>query len=152
MRKVILALSLLVASTAHAGPCELALGVAFPAAQKVALCKVLGTLPVAGAGSNFEVVAGAGTVQGDAAALSGTKYVHQITGANGTVGWRLPAVTASQANQVHVFLNTTAGVARLFPSTGGTINGAAANAVFSALTGIKPIVCVVTGADTWICS
>lgn len=154
MKKIVLALSLLIASTAHAGPCEIALGSAFTPAQEVALCRAFGTFNVTGntANTNFESVAGAGTTQGTAAALSRTRFIHRLTGANGTVGWILPSVTTADANQVHVFLNTTAGVANLYPATGGTINGAAANAVFAALTGIKPIICVVTGTNTWICS
>jgi hypothetical protein len=38
--------------------------------------------------ANEEAVAGAGTTVSDAAALAATKHVHQLTGANGTVGWK----------------------------------------------------------------
>lgn len=99
-----------------------------------------------------ETVAGAGTIQGDAAALSATKWVHRITGANGTVGWILPATTITTSTVCHINLNTTAGVALIYPATGGTINAAAANGVFTALTGIKPIVCCATATDTWLCA
>lgn len=99
---------------------------------------------------SFEVVAGAGTTVADAAALSATKIVHQITGANGTVGWKFP--TTTNVGTVHVLLNTTAGVAKIYAASGGTVNGAAVDAAFSALTGIKPIICISTATDTWICS
>ena len=154
MKKLILGLALaLYAAPALAQSCAASLTPAFTGAQAQLLCSRLGTLAVLGQpASNFEVVAGAGTNQATGAALSGTRFVHQLTGANGTVGWRLPAVTVANRNQVHFFLNTTAGIANLYPETGGTINGLAANAVFAAATGVKPIVCVVTGAATWICS
>lgn len=99
---------------------------------------------------SFEVLAGAGTTVADAAALSATKIVHQITGANGTLGWKFPVTT--NVGTVHVLLNTTAGVAKIYAASGGTVNGAAADAAFSALTGIKPIICISTATDTWICS
>jgi hypothetical protein len=154
MKKLALLLSVFVASTAWAGPCELALGSNFTANQEVALCKAFGTLGVTGntANTNYESVAGAGTTAANAAALSATKYVHRITGANGTVGWRLPTVTAANLNQVHFLLNTTAGVANVYAQVGGTVNGGAVDAAFVALTGIKPIMCVATAAATWVCS
>lgn len=98
-------------------------------------------------GLTSEIVAGAGTTQGTAAALSVTKVVHQITGANGTVGWILPATTV--VGTTHIMLNTTAGVALIYPATGGTMNGGSANAAFTALTGIKPIIAIASAADTW---
>ena len=153
--KRILLLSLLMfwgRESAFADGCAASLGVVFPNAQKNAICAQLATLQAGAAVTNFEAVAGAGTVIGDAADLSATKFVHQITGANGTVGWQLPTVTAANKNQVHFLLNTTAGVAKIWPESGGTINGGSASAAFTALTGIKPIMCVVTGAATWICS
>jgi hypothetical protein len=151
MKRIIgLVLSLFVAGTAFGDACSKSLMPLFTANQAVKLCSSFGTLRVGT--SNFEVVAGAGTVIGDAADLSGTVFIHQLTGANGTVGWQLPTVTAANVNQAHFLLNTTAGVAKLWPESGGTINGGSASAAFSALTGIKPIICVVTAAATWICS
>lgn len=101
-------------------------------------------------GASYEVVAGAGTTVADAAALSATKIVHQITGANGTVGWKF--VTATPIGSVQILLNTTAGVAKIYAESGGTVNGGSADAAFSALTGIKPIICYKTAALTYICS
>lgn len=138
------------AASAHADACSADLVPLFGSEHAKKLCARFGTLRVGV--SNYETAAGAGTVIGDATDLSGTVFVHQLTGANGTVGWQLPTVTVANKNQVHFLLNTTAGVAKLWPESGGTINGGSASAAFSALTGIKPIVCVVTGAATWICS
>lgn len=99
--------------------------------------------------ANYETLAGAGTTVADAAALSATKHIHQITGANGTVGWKF---AASTAGQFEILLNGTAGVAKIYANTGGTVNGGSVNAAFSALTGIKPILCISTAVDTWICA
>jgi hypothetical protein len=137
-------------SPVYADTCSKNLMPTFTAAQANLICtKGLRQVePTA----NFETVAAAGTVQGDAAALSGTKFFHRVTGANGTVGVILPAAAAADVGEVHTILNTTAGVLKVYPASGGTINGAAADAAFSALTGIKPIVCYTTAASTWICS
>lgn len=99
--------------------------------------------------ANEEVVAGAGTNQGNAAALSATKNFHQITGANNTVGW---IFATPVAGDFHLLMNTTAGIALIYPQSGGTINGGSANAAFTALTGIKPILCFATSTTAWICS
>ena len=100
--------------------------------------------------SQFEVVAGAGTTVADAAALSATKFVHQLTGANNTVGWKFSA--SLPIGSLQILLNTTAGVAKIYAESGGTVNGGAADAAFSALTGIKPIICFKTAAATYICA
>lgn len=97
-----------------------------------------------------ETVAGAGTTVADAAALSASVGVHRITGANGTVGWKF--VTGTPIGSVQILLNTTAGVAKIYGESGSTINGASADAAFSALTGIKPIICVKTAALTYLCA
>lgn len=97
-----------------------------------------------------ETVAGAGTTVADAAQLSATKIVHQITGANGTVGWKMSA--SMPVDSVQILLNTTAGVAKIYAESGGTVNGGSADAAFTALTGIKPIICVKTAALTYLCS
>lgn len=97
-----------------------------------------------------ETVAGAGATVADAAALSASVGVHRITGANGTVGWKF--VTATPIGSVQILLNTTAGVANIYAESGGTVNGGSADAAFTALTGIKPIICVKTAALTYLCS
>lgn len=98
-----------------------------------------------------EAVAGAGTTVADAAQLAGgATTVHRITGANGTVGWKFS--TATPIGSVQILLNTTAGVAKIYGESGSTINGAAADAAFTALTGIKPIICIKTAALTYLCA
>lgn len=99
--------------------------------------------------ANEEVVAGAGTTVADAGALAATKHIHQLTGANGTVGW---AFAASTAGQFEFLLNTTAGVPKIYANTGGTCNGGSANAACTLVTGIVGHLCYSTAVDTWVCS
>lgn len=136
--------------SAYADTCSKNLIPTFTSAQATQLCKR--GLQIVEPTANFESVASAGSVQGDAGALSGTKFFHQVTGADGIKGVILAAAGNENVGDVHFILNTTAGVLKVYPATGGTINGAAANSAFSALTGIKPIVCYTTAASTWICS
>ena len=99
--------------------------------------------------ANEEAVEGAGTTTSDAAVLSATKHIHELTGANGTVGWKF---NSPGVGSVEILLNTTAGVAKIYAETGGTVNGGSVDAAFSALTGVKPIICYCTATATWICS
>lgn len=99
--------------------------------------------------ANEEAVAGAGTTVADAAAFSATKHVHQLTGANGTVGWKF---TTSTAAQFEFLLNTTAGVPKVYAASGGTCNGGATDAACTLVTGIVAHLCYSTAADTWICA
>jgi len=145
MKRIIYLLALLSAASAHADDAAISrlMGLGMPGglASQVDANYYLGTL---------ETVAGAGTTVADAAALSATTNVHRITGANGTVGWKF--VTATPINSVQILLNTTAGVAKIYGESGSTVNGGSADAAFSALTGIKPIICVKTAALTYICA
>lgn len=149
-RIIILALLLLVGrDSAWADSCSVSYQPSFTGQQANQLCGKQGAFVSI---TTFETVAGAGTIVSDAAALSATKFMHRLTGANGVVGYKLPIAPSFTVGRVHTLLNTTAGVANIYPATGGTINGAAANAVFAALTGIKPIICIQTAALTWICA
>jgi len=67
--------------------------------------------------------AAAGTVQGDATAL--TAEMNIVTGADGTAGVRLPAGTA---DHVVIVVNTGAQALKVYPATGAQINSAGANA------------------------
>ena len=100
--------------------------------------------------TTYEAVAAAGSTVADAAALSGTKYVHQVTGADGTKGVKF--VTATPVGSIQIILNTTAAVLKVYGESGSTVNGGSADAAFSALTGIKPIICIKTAALTYICA
>lgn len=99
--------------------------------------------------ANEEAVAGAGTTVADAAALSATKHIHQLTGANGAVGWKFPSATVGS---LEILLNTTAGVPKVYAVSGGTCNGGGADVACTLVTGIVAHICYATAANTWICS
>lgn len=100
--------------------------------------------------SGYESVAGAGTTVADAAALSASKHIHQITGADGTVGWKFS--TGLPIGQVEILLGTTAGVAKVYGESGSTCNGGATDAACTLTTGILPHICYKTAALTYICA
>lgn len=99
--------------------------------------------------ANEESVAGAGTTVADASALSVTKHIHQITGANGTVGWKF---ASSAVGQVEILLNTTAGVPKIYAVSGGSCNGGGADVACTLTTGIFAHICWASAANAWICS
>jgi hypothetical protein len=91
---------------------------------------------------------GAGTTQGAGTAIS--KYLSEPTtiGAGATEAFKLDAATVGK---VRVIINNDASGddAKIFPATGETINGAAANAVYSLTAGNRVhLVCLVAGA--WV--
>jgi hypothetical protein len=78
------------------------------------------------------VPAAAGSVQGDATAL--TKDFNAVTGADGTKGVILPTAVAASSASSHGILvvNTSASaVLKVYPASGGTINALSADAAFS---------------------
>lgn len=89
-------------------------------------------------------VAAAGLAAGDAAAL-GNAAVLRVSSDGATKGVKLPAGVAGMRIEI---LNTTATACEIYPATGGTLNGAAANAPMTipASTGV---ICFCTAADTW---
>lgn len=89
-------------------------------------------------------VAGAGTVIGDAAALS--TGITVITGANGTVGWILPVTTGGD---IVILKGTTAGVAKLWPQTGGQINAVGTSTAMSLASGVIPVILISISATQW---
>jgi len=100
-------------------------------------------------GSMFRIprnapVAGAGTVQGDAAALS--EGFTTITGANGTVGWRLPTAVAGA---IVIIKGTTAGVAKIWPATGAQINAVGTNTAMSLASGAIPAFFIADSTTQW---
>lgn len=109
----------------------------------------ISTTRIAFPAANYEVAAAAGTTVSDATALSATASIHRVTGADGTAGVKFATSTAGQFD---IILNATAGVLKVYAASGGTVNGGSVDAAFSALTGIKPILCYSTAANTWICA
>lgn len=100
-------------------------------------------------GSMFRIpyngsVAAAGSVQGDAAALS--EGLSVVTGANGTVGVILPTAVAGA---IVVIKGTTAGVLKVWPATGAQINAVGANTAMSFASGAVPAILIATSSTQW---
>ncbi len=89
-------------------------------------------------------VTAAGSVIGDAAQLS--QGINVVTGADGTKGVILP--TAVPGMQV-IVKGVTAGVLKVWPKTGATINALSASAALSMTTGAMPLTFVATSATQW---
>lgn len=94
--------------------------------------------------------AAAGTVTGDATVLpAGTAEVYPTSAADGTKGVRLDAADNVTGRRLFV-TNTAAAILKIYPPTGGTINGGAANAAVSSVSGKGVIlICVDGTAGTW---
>ena len=89
-------------------------------------------------------VTAAGSVIGDAAQLS--QGINVVTGADGTKGVILP--TAVPGMQV-IVKGVTAGVLKVWPKTGATINALSASDALSMTTGAMPLTFVATSATQW---
>lgn len=89
-------------------------------------------------------VAATGTLFSDAASLSATNTSY-ITSAAAAAGVKLPTGAAGDIMEV---INNSATAAKLYPATGGTLNGLGANAavVIPASKGVR---CFCSAADTW---
>jgi hypothetical protein len=88
----------------------------------------------------------AGTNQATAAAIAASNRgaVLKLTGGDATAGATLPTLTGEALAIVNGGSNTV----KIYPATGGTINGGAANAAYS-LAGNKNAILIPTAADTW---
>ncbi len=91
--------------------------------QKVKVTLIRGTVP----GTVVDSVAAAGSAQGDAAALA--IGFNTVTAADGTKGVILP--TAVAGKQVRVYNSVATNGLKIYPATGGSINGGTANAAIT---------------------
>jgi predicted RecA/RadA family phage recombinase len=89
-------------------------------------------------------VTAAGSVIGDAAQLS--QGLNVVTGADGTKGVILP--TAVPGMIVYV-KGVTAGVLKVWPKTGATINALSASAALSMTTGAMPLTLIASSSTQW---
>lgn len=90
-------------------------------------------------------VAAAGSVLADAAQLLVGFTV--VTGANGTLGVKLPA--APIPGQIVWVKGTTAGVLKVWPDAAATINAIGSNGAISLTTGAMPAIFVAKSATQW---
>lgn len=89
-------------------------------------------------------VAAAGSVQGDAAALS--EGFQTVSGANGTLGVRLPTAVAGA---VVIIKGITNGVLKVWPATGAAINGLGSNNAMSLASGLIPAIFIADTTTQW---
>lgn len=90
-------------------------------------------------------VAAAGTDLATAAQLSSGFQV--VTGANGTVGVKLPA-TPTAGTTVWI-KGTTSGVLKVYPDAAATINAIGSNGAISLASGVIPAIFVAASATQW---
>lgn len=89
-------------------------------------------------------VAAAGSTTADAAQLASASIL-VVSSDSAAKGVKLPTGVAGAEVKI---LNTTATACKIYPATGGTLNGGAANAALNipASLGVR---CICTAADTW---
>lgn len=89
-------------------------------------------------------VTAAGSAIGDAAQLS--QGLNVVTGADGTKGVILPTAVAGMQVTVK---GVTAGVLKVYPKTGATINALSASAAISLASGAIPAIFVASSSTQW---
>lgn len=96
--------------------------------------------------------AAAGSVTGDATVLpAGTASVYPTTAADDTKGVRIHATDKVLGRTVMIGNGVSNKILKVYPPTGGTINGAAANAAFSSLSGRGvTVVCMNSTTNSWL--
>ena len=92
-------------------------------------------------------LAAAGSVQGDAAAI--TDRVTTVTASDATKGVILPATPG--VGDVYHIINTVAAVLKIYPGSGDAINASSANAAVSVAASV-PTMCIATSTSQWWCS
>lgn len=90
-------------------------------------------------------VAAAGTDLATAAQLSSGFTV--VTGANGTVGVKLPATPA--AGTIVIIKGTTSGVLKVWPDAAATINAVGSNGAMSLASGVIPAIFIAKSPTQW---
>jgi len=96
--------------------------------------------------------AAAGSATGDAGALpAATAGIYPTTAADDTKGVLIHADDKVTGRMIMIGNGVSNKILKVYPSTGGTINGAGANAAFSSESGKGVIaVCLSSGSNTWL--
>lgn len=96
--------------------------------------------------------AAAGTTTADAGVLpAATAAVYPTTAADGTKGVRIHANDKVTGREIKIGNGVSNQILKVYPPSGGTINGAAADAAFSTASGKGAIVvCLDSAANTWL--
>jgi hypothetical protein len=96
--------------------------------------------------------AAAGTTTADAGVLpSGTSRLYPTTAADDTKGVRIAATDKVTGRCLFIGNGVSNKILKVYPPSGGTINGAAADAAFSSASGKGVIIyCLSSGSNTWL--
>lgn len=96
--------------------------------------------------------AAAGSATGDAGALPAkTANVYPTTAADDTKGVIINAADRITGRRIFIGNGVSNKILKVYPPTGGTVNGAAADAAFSSVSGKGVIaVCLSGSANTWL--
>ena len=95
--------------------------------------------------------AAAGTTTADAGVLPSGAGVYPTTAADDTKGVRIVAADKVTQRMLLIGNNVSNKILKVYPPTGGTINGAAANAAFSTVSGKGAVLyCTDATANTWL--
>ncbi len=111
-------------------------------AQTVTGQKTFSAMPIIPVNAD---VAAAGSTVTDAAQLSSGFTV--VTGANGTLGVKLPATPA--AGTIVIIKGTTAGVLKVWPDAAATINAVGSNGAMSLASGVIPAWFIAKSPTQW---
>jgi predicted RecA/RadA family phage recombinase len=98
--------------------------------------------------------AAAGSTNADAGALpAGTAEIYPTTGADDTKGVILSTSDKVTGRKIFIGNGVSNKILKVYPPSGGTINGASADAAFSSASGKGvTIVCLSSGSNTWLAS
>ena len=96
--------------------------------------------------------AAAGTAYTDAGALpAGTSSVYPTTAADDTKGVIISDSDKVTGRVLFIGNGVSNKILKVYPATGGTINGASANVAFSSASGKGVIaICLSSGSNTWL--
>ncbi len=90
-------------------------------------------------------VAAAGTDLATAAQLS--EGFTRVTGANGTVGVKLPATPTP--GTIVIIKGGTSGILKIWPDAAATINAISSNGAYSTANGLIPLILIAETATQW---
>lgn len=79
--------------------------------------------------------AAAGSTAADAGVLPSGRSIYPVSGADDTKGVIIAQSDAWLGNQIHIANLVSNKILKVYPPTGGTINGASANAAYSTTSG-----------------
>lgn len=110
--------------------------------------KATGTISLGSIGAS---TAAAGSTTTDAGVLpAATATTYPTTAADGTKGVRINAADKVTGRTLFIG-NQVAAILKVYPPSGGTINGASADVAFSSVSGKGVIIqCLSSGSNTWL--